>query len=358
MSSKKIISSLDVLGKFLAQFKSGEFKSDKSIADLNRIHKDNFLNIIEKAEQKNPWFTPENITSSFSAWSDLLDVAELENWLSTYTIPEYSDSSKTIGIVMAGNLPLVGFHDFLSVLLSGHKVNAKLSSKDDVLLPAIVKVLTQIDPDLNEKIYFEEEFLKGMDAVIATGSDNSSRYFDYYFKNIPHIIRKNRNSVAILKGSESDSDLKLLADDVFMYFGLGCRNVSMVYLPEGFPPTRLLDNFEHYHFLANHNKFANNHDYQKAILLVNSLDFLDNDFLILRENESLASPVATLHYQFYKNEKSLKNLLETNSEKLQCIVSKPGMVENSVDFGKSQFPDLKDYADNVDTMKFLLNLYT
>ena len=357
-SNFKLISALVKLGMFLSQFKNTDFEKNKDIPDLNDNHKDNFLNIIEKAEQKNPWFTPEFIRLALSSWGGLLKSSTLETWLGSYSIPANPESRKTIGLVMAGNLPLVGFHDFLTVLCSGHKIKAKLSSKDDVLLPAIVNVLTDIDPDLKESILFEEDFLKEIDAVIATGSDNSSRYFEYYFRKIPHIIRKNRNSVAVLSGKEKDEELKRLADDVFMYFGLGCRNVSMVYIPEGFQPTRLLDHFQHYHYLANHNKFANNHDYQKAILLVNSIKFLDNDFLVLREDESISSPVASLHFQFYKNKKELTQLLKRNSEKIQCVVSSPGFIENSVDFGNSQYPGLMDYADNVDSMKFLLNLYS
>lgn len=358
MVDNKVISAFDTLGRFLGQFSENPFREDPELVDLNRYAKDNFLNIIEKTEYKNPWFTPWFIQTAFGAWSANLTEKKLRNWISAYSWPVTSGNPKRIGLILAGNIPMVGFHDFLSVIMSGHIARIKLSSKDDVILPAIRDVLLLLEPSLEERIEFPEEYLKNMDAVIATGSDNSSRYFDYYFGKYPNIIRKNRNSVAVLTGEETDKELQLLADDIFLYFGLGCRNVSKIYLPEGFDLKRLMDNFGHYQYLANHNKFVNNHDYQKAILLVNRNEFLDNDFLILRNAKSISSPVACLHYEFYNDRDALMQELNLNAGIIQCLVSAADFLHEKVEFGRSQFPELNEYADNMDTIKFLLNLYS
>lgn len=353
---QKKISGFSKLGIFLSQFTDGKFTESDQMEDLNSEHKENFLNIIEKSCQHNPWFTPDFIYKSLEAWARLLRKEELNRWLLPYSKNYPLNKRYRVGLVMAGNIPLVGFHDFLSVLICGHIAHIKLSSKDEILLPAITGVLTSIDPDFDNQIEFTEEHLENIDAVIATGSDNSSRYFEYYFGKYPHIIRKNRNSIAILDGNESEEELKLLADDVFMYFGLGCRNISKVYLPQGFDPTVLLDNFDKYKFLGNHHKFVNNHDYQKAILLVNKIQFYDNDFLVLREDEKFSSPVGCLNYQFYNNPDALCEEMKLNREKIQCIVSHAEFVPQRTGFGKSQYPALNEYADNIDTIDFLLNL--
>ncbi len=312
---------------------------------------------IKQSNQHNLWFTEENILFSLNAISELLCEEKLNEWLFPYKNKIPVKYPKKIAVIMAGNIPLVGFHDFLCVLISGNIFIGKLSSQDKFLLPAVASELIKIESSFKDRIVFTEEMLKGFDAVIATGSDNSSRYFDYYFGKYPHIIRKNRNSVAILTGDENIEDLKKLADDIFLYFGLGCRNVTKIFVPENYNFSMLLEALEKYkHGLSMHSKYLNNYEYQKSILLINQVVHTDTGFCILKEDVLLASPISVLHYEYYSNiESVLKNISE-NAEKIQCLLAKEAHTESMVLFGKSQQPELWDYADRVDTMKFLLNL--
>ncbi len=253
---------------------------------------------------------------------------------------------------MAGNIPLVGFHDLLCILLSGHQLVAKLSSSDSVLMKFIKDSLIEIDPAFSEKIFFEER-LNNVDAVIATGSDNTSRYFEYYFRNIPHIIRKNRTSCAIILGEESSEEFSVLGKDIFSYFGLGCRNVSKVYIPENFDFIPMLKSLDSYQPIINHHKYANNYDYQKSILLINQIHFYDTGFLLLTKNENMVSPISTIYYESYKDQGDLNTKLKLNEEKIQCIVSARGWFNQSIPFGEAQFPAVDDYADGIDTLAFL-----
>ena len=299
----------------------------------------------------NPWFTNENINNSLSAWQEQLKVDMLTAWLSPYKLKEVVSQKKVL-IIMAGNIPLVGFHDFLTVLISGHKVVVKMSSTDNILLKVLIEKLICIAPEFNESISFIDDVKnRKFDAVIATGSDNSAKYFEYYFKGAKKIIRKNRRSVALLDGSESTMELKGLANDVFAYFGLGCRNVSKLFLPRGYDLNKLFEAFFPYSHLVDHKKYGNNYDYNKAIFLMGSNKLVENGFLLMKEDKSLFSPVAMLYYEYYNDIHSVEQFVEENAEQLQCVVSKKG-----IPFGGAQQPNLWDYADGVDTVDFLREL--
>lgn len=308
--------------------------------------------LAESARLENPWFTKQNVNLSLRGIMQYLQQSNLMQWLSQYDFNHVTP--KVIGVVMAGNIPLVGFHDFLCVLLSGHNIRAKVSSKDSVLIRHLVDELVAIEPRFRHRIVLTSDPLAGIDAVIATGSDNSARYFEYYFRKYPHIIRKNRTSVAVLTGTESDKDILELGQDIFSYFGLGCRNVSKLFLPCSFDLSRLLNVWEPYRDSILHHKYANNYDYQKSILLVNQTPFLDNGFILLVQSDKLVSPIATLYYEFYENTQEVKRWLTQNQEKIQCVVGNTEPA--SVSFGNAQFPRVWEYADNVDTMKFLAAL--
>ncbi len=309
--------------------------------------------LVLKVKNQNAWFTENSIEIALKGISKFLAVKNLTSWTSSYNL--HPVTAKKIGLAMAGNIPLVGFHDYLCVLLSGHHLVAKLSSQDSILIQFLSGELIRIEPRFKDYIHFEE-LLKGVDAVIATGSDNTSRYFEYYFRNIPRIIRKNRTSCAILLGEEPAEELTRLGIDVFTYFGLGCRNVSKLFVPEGYDFTPLLDSWQGYSEIIHHHKYANNYDYQKSILLVNGVPFLDNGFVMLTKNEASVSPISVLFYEEYKDQSDLNQKLTAHSEKTQCIVAAKGWYKESVSFGEAQFPEAWDYADKVDTLKFLSSI--
>ncbi|WP_317206474.1 acyl-CoA reductase [Allomuricauda sp. M10] len=313
-----------------------------------------FKEIVLRAEQENGWFTQENILYSLREWGKLLNQENIESWLSHYNL-NLVDTPKTIGIIMAGNIPLVGFHDFLCVILSGHKVLAKLSSNDKRLLPHLVKFLVGQDPSLQERIAFVDGKMEGFEAVIATGSNNTGRYFEYYFGQKPHIIRKNRNSVAILTGKETHEELVALGEDIFRYYGLGCRNVSKIYIPEGYDFEPFFKAMYKYGNIIHQHKYANNYDYNKAVYLMSDFKILDNEFLVLKEETALSSPISVLFYSYYSSEENLQKELEALNDQIQCVVSKQNKAGH-VDFGQTQKPQLDDYADGIDTMEFLLQL--
>lgn len=333
------------LGKYLTDF------CDKCYSNAPQVDQD-LKEIIARAGHHNGWFTEDNILFSLQQWGDLLTEKNIKDWLSNYSFNENSEP-KTIGIVMAGNIPLVGFHDFLSVLLSGNKVLAKLSSNDKVLLPYISNYLIRQEPSLSDKIEFTEDKLENFDAVIATGSNNTSRYFEYYFGKKPNIIRKNRNSVAVLIGNETEEELKALGEDIFRYYGLGCRNVSKIYVPKGYDFDSLFNALFHYQDIIHQHKYANNYDYNKAVYLMSEFKILDNGFLILKEDEALTSPISALFYSYYDDETSLREKLQNMEEQIQCVVSN---AERDINFGDTQKPSLSDFADGIDTMEFLLKL--
>ncbi len=312
---------------------------------INNLSGDEMDKLTQQAKLKNGWFTEESVKNAFEGISFMLEAQKLEEWVSRY--PNNNEIPKIVGIVMAGNIPLVGFHDLLSVLISGHFAAAKPSSDDTFLTQTIIDWILEIEPGFKKNLEIRDK-LKGIDAVIATGSDNTARYFEYYFKNIPRIIRKNRTSVAVISGDESDDELQYLGEDIFSYFGLGCRNVSKVFTPVGFDIRTLFPHFEGYNEIIHHNKYRNNYDYYKSIYLVNKTPHLDTGFLLVSSTEDLVSPISVLYHQEYENETSLLSILEQHKNKIQCIVGR-----DHIPFGEAQRPELWDYADNVDTMAFL-----
>jgi len=315
--------------------------------------------LINSSQFVNPWFTPDNVDYALKSIGHFLKVHLLEKWVNHYEAKNFEHCKpKTVAVVMAGNIPLVGFHDYLSVLISGHKLLAKLSSSDHQLLPLLNQILEKVEPCFSERVTFADGKLDHFDAIIATGSNNTSRYFEYYFEKYPHIIRKNRNAAAVLTGSESDDDLHLLGDDIFRYFGLGCRSVSKLYVPKNYKFDRFYEAIQDYVDVINHSKYKNNYDYYKAIYLVNKTPHLDNGFLMLKEDVQLSSPVSVLFYEEYNTINELKSILKNRSNELQCIVAagKPNYIHNSILPGRTQHPRLSDYADDVDTLKFLAGL--
>nr|WP_314803276.1 acyl-CoA reductase [uncultured Capnocytophaga sp.] len=309
--------------------------------------------ILEEAERKNAWFDRENCLMTLHHWAGLLKKENLSQWLSSYSIENIPQ--KRIALILAGNIPLVGFHDLLCTLLIGHTAIVKLSSNDKVLLPFLISELKNLTPIFEDKIIFTEEKLTDFDAVIATGSNNTARYFEYYFGKKPHIIRKNRNSVAILTGEETKEELELLGKDIFTYFGLGCRNVSKIFIPENYDFTNFFEAIYSFHSVMNHQKYINNYDYNKAVYLMNLEQLLENGFLLLKEDKHYASPIATLFYEKHTNISSLQERLTEDKELIQCIVSN-GSFPNSITFGQAQIPSLRDYADGIDTIAFLNNI--
>ncbi len=311
---------------------------------------EDWLAIQERAYLENQWFIPDFISKSVSNIArQFLDPLLLTRWAAGYQVPDSRASVKTVGIVMAGNIPLVGFHDLLSVFISGHQAVARLSSKDEVLIKHLVKKLYEWEVTIQNTLSFAER-LKGCDAYIATGSNNSGRYFDYYFGKYPHIIRRNRTSVAILDGTETAAELAGLASDIQLYFGLGCRNVTQLYVPEGYDFIPLLGSLKEYAHFMDFHKYKHNFDYHLALLIMGNKYYMSNESVILAENISAFSPVSQVHYQFYKDKASVIEKLKVGTD-IQCIVGK-----GQTAFGTAQSPSLNDYADGVDTMAFLAGL--
>ena len=312
--------------------------------------------VIRQAKVNNGWFTVDNIKQSLSAiQNEFLNKEKLEKWTSQYNIGE-NITAKRVGLILAGNIPMVGFQDVMNVFAAGHIAKLKCSDKDRFLIPHLIKVMTEIHPKASE--YFEvRERMNEIDAMIATGSNNSARYFETYFGKYPNIIRKNRNSLAIIDGSETEDDFKLLANDVFNYFGLGCRNVSKIYVPQGYDFNPILEVFHERKDLARHNKYQNNFDYNIAFQILNRTPYYNNGAVIMIESKELSSRIAQLHYEYISSEEALYQELVEKEEQIQCIVSKNSFRDlNVIPFGSSQEPTLWDYADNVDTMEFLVKL--
>jgi len=304
--------------------------------------------LINRQVSFNGWFTKENVRQSLRAIGEQLTQEELTSWSKEY---EYSRAPKKIGIIMAGNIPLVGFHDFLSVIVSGHSAVCKLSSDDKSLLPALAEHLIEFTPGLKERISFSSGKIGELDAVIATGSNNSMKYFEQYFGKYPHIFRNNRTSIAVFSGDETKEEIEQLGLDIFSYFGLGCRNVSHLVFPKGFDLDRFFEGIFPHSDVVNNNKYGNNYDYNKAVYLMNKLELLDNNFVLLRESKDLFSPLAMLHYHYYEQKDEVTAYIEENAENIQAIVG-----TDYLPFGSAQKPGLNDYADNVDTMAWLSSL--
>ncbi len=352
MSLEKRINAFVNLGEFLSQFSVNGIKKKEDI-----LHNDLFFDIfktqIKRAKESNGWFDDENVLFALSSWSKSLTQDNLTQWTSKYTFNE--TTPKTIAIIMAGNIPLVGFHDFLSVLISGNKVLGKLSSHDKYFLPLITKYLEYVEPEFKNHINFTDKELTDFDAVIATGSDNTARYFEYYFDKYPSIIRQNRNSAAILTGDETEEELKGLGEDIFRYYGLGCRSVSKLFVPKDYDFDKFFNAIFDYGDIINYNKYQNNYDYNKAVYLMSLFKLQENGFLMMKEDKSYSSPIATLFYEYYESESLLENRLNQDMEKIQCLVSNLPL-KKTVKFGDTQQPKLWDYADDVDTLNFLISL--
>ena len=307
---------------------------------------------IEAAIHYNAWFTKENVLKALDGIALMLSPKKLNDWLKQYDFKK--EQEKNIGVIMAGNIPMVGFHDALCILVSGNIMYAKLSSGDKRLLPLLMEVLVQIEPAFQDRIHFIEQLPKDLQAIICTGSNNTSRYFEYYFGKYPNIIRKNRNAVAVLRGTESIEELKKIGEDIFSYFGLGCRNISKIFIPKAYDFDILFQAIYNYKYVIDYHKYANNYDYNKTVYLMGKeKSLLENGFLLLKEDIGIASPVGTLFYEYYEDEEQLNQRLKMDKDNIQCIVSEK---KKDIPFGKSQRPELADYADGVDTMAFLERL--
>ena len=339
MTPEVRINAFSELGKFITGTVLGE--KNKFSSNLN--------DLIMSQERNNAWFTAENVRMALNVIGTELTSENLNSWISRYPALRHEQKPITAGVVMAGNIPLAGFHDFLSVLISGNRIIAKTSSKDSSLIKEISHILCSVSPDFNEYISFTDNALKDFDVIIATGSDNSSRYFEYYFGKYPNIIRKNRNSIAVIEGDETTEELENLGTDIFSYFGLGCRNVSKIFIPRGYDINNMVNKWDHLSGVIDHNKYANNYDYNKAIWMVNREKFTDTGYMLLKESTELSSPVSVLYYEYYNTEVDLLKKLSLQHEKIQCICGK-----KYTPFGKAQYPKLWDYSDNIDTMEFLL----
>ncbi|MBC8172929.1 MAG: acyl-CoA reductase [Chitinophagales bacterium] len=310
--------------------------------------KDALETLLQKTEMHNRWFTQFHLRLSLQVFAENYFAEEkLHDWANKYVIPE--EKMKTVGLILAGNIPFVGMHDLICVLMSGNKAKIKLSSKDMFFFPYLYQKLIELDRDFTGQVEFVDR-LENFDAIIATGSNNSARYFEYYFGKYPNIIRKNRTSIAIISDDDTDDRLFELGKDVFYYFGLGCRNVSKVYLPAGFEVERLFRIWEDYRYVIENNKYKNNYDYNRTLLLLNQTPHLANDFFMMVEEEKLFSPLANLYYEFYDTREALTEKISAIAENLQCVVAN---MEGNTPFGKTQYPGLSDYADHVDTMEFL-----
>ncbi len=342
-----------------------------TLVELGKWFTDTAVNdqeLLKAAEAHNGWFTKDSVISSFKSLSAMLEEDSLKAWFAQYNLGDQDESEgKTLGLIMAGNIPLVGFHDIISGLVTGCKVVVK-ASRDDAILPrAVVKKLEELNPSLKGRIQFVEGKLGEVDAVIATGSGNTTRYFDAYFGHMPHIFRSQRTGVAVLDGSESESDLEGLGNDMFTHYGLGCRSTTKVFLPEGFDLDRCFAQWVKWSDLSNHNKYANNYDYHKAIWLLNSEDLLENGFLLVKKDEGWVSPVGTLFIEYYSDAEDLANKIASYSDGLQLVTSRPNSPFRTLlseknssipqgNLGSAQCPSLTDYADSVDTIAFLQNL--
>ena len=349
MTLNQRISAFDELGQFFNFLAREKQPENEQLLHKFLYWKDDANLACRNAEAHNNWFTQENIRFALENWADALTENNLSDWVADYSL---SETPKNVGIIMAGNLPLVGFHDLLAVVLFGHRALVKPSSKDEKLLDLVIHYLQSIDEEFKDRIQ-KVERLENFDAVIATGSNNTARYFEHYFSQVPHIIRKNRTSVAVLDGSESKEDLMRLGEDFFRYFGLGCRNVTKIYTQKETQIQELIEAiFPWGENIVQQTKYANNYDYNRAIYLLSKDKFYDNNFVLIKEDEALHSPIAVLHYELYDDLEDVKTTLKNHEEEIQCVVSKLNL-ENRIDFGQTQHPTLTDYADGIDTLAFL-----
>ena len=334
--------------------KLGRFFSDYINNNLESLEKNKFDKAINESILHNSFFSKKNILKSLLSWSNVLTKKSIDDFLSNYLIKN-KKREKKIAIIMAGNIPLVGFHDFFCVIISGNFAVIKLSSKDSHLFKFILSFLVKENPDFDTKFDVVESKLEIFDAVIATGNNISANQFELYFKKYPKIIRRNRHSIAILNGNETKKEIELLANDIFYYYGLGCRNVSKIFIPNNYNLDILFKSFVLWDEVINKNSYANNYNYYRAIYLLNKEVFFDNGFVLLKESEKIGSPVGTIYFEYYKSENQIKEMIKKNNEKIQCIVSNNNYPK-TIKFGETQMPNLNDFADDIDTFNFLLKL--
>lgn len=343
LTLEKRIKAFSILGEIMLDGAAGKKSGISSV----------FASLIYELEESNPWFTPDNVKLAVESIGESISAENLILWMAHY--PQMKEPVKpgNIGIVMAGNIPLVGFHDLMSVLLTGNNAVAKISSKDDKLIKAVADTLIKTEPGFRNCIRLTSDTLSGFDAVIATGSDNTTRYFEYYFRGYPSIIRHNRNSTAFIEGNETAEEITNLAIDIFSYFGLGCRNVSKLYLPAGYNIDKMISHWNEFEKLREHSKYAANYDHSKAVMIVNRQPFIDSGFILLRHDKSLTPPMAVLNYEFYESEVEVKTEFNDLRERIQCITG-----HGFTPFGFAQKPFLWDFADDVDTILFLLKNFS
>ena len=334
--------------------KLGRFFSDYINNNLESLERNKFDKAINESILNNSFFSKKNILKSLLSWSNVLTKKSIDNFLSNYLI-KIKKREKKIAIIMAGNIPLVGFHDFFCVIISGNFAIIKLSSKDSHLFKFILSFLVKENPDFSTKFDIVENKLQIFDAVIATGNNISANQFELYFKKYPKIIRKNRHSIAILNGNETKKEIELLANDIFYYYGLGCRNVSKIFIPNNYNLDILFKSFVLWNEVINKNSYSNNYNYYRAIYLLNKEVFFDNGFVLLKESEKIGSPVGTIYFEYYKSDNQIKEMIKKNNEKIQCIVSNNNYPK-TIKFGETQMPNLNDFADDIDTFNFLLKL--
>ena len=334
--------------------KLGRFFSDYINNNLESLEKNKFDKAINESILHNSFFSKKNILKSLLSWSNVLTKKSIDDFLSNYLIKN-KKREKKIAIIMAGNIPLVGFHDFFCVIISGNFAVIKLSSKDSHLFKFILSFLVKENPDFDTKFDVVENKLQIFDAVIATGNNISANQFELYFKKYPKIIRRNRHSIAILNGNETKKEIELLANDIFYYYGLGCRNVSKIFIPNNYNLDILFKSFVLWNEVINKNSYSNNYNYYRAIYLLNKEVFFDNGFVLLKESEKIGSPVGTIYFEYYKSDNQIKEMIKKNNEKIQCIVSNNNYPK-TIKFGETQMPNLNDFADDIDTFNFLLKL--
>jgi hypothetical protein len=355
MSLDKRIEAFATLGKLFRNY----FQTEKESSSSTLLSKwsPEIKKLIQEQHIYNAWFTKKNVNYALNSWANLLTHDNLQKWINPYR--EQINKIKkisNIGVIMAGNIPLVGMHDFISVLITGNRFVGKLSSKDDLLLKLITNILCDIDSSFSDLIRFTDNLREHPDAIIATGSNNSARYFEYYFGKFPRIVRNNRNSISVLTGHENETDILNLANDIFTYFGLGCRNVSKLYVPEGYTFDHFFNVIEPWHILYQHNKYANNYDYHQSVYLMNKIPFLDNGFVLVKNDCQIYSPLSVIFYEYYSDITILAAEIKAKESEIQCIVTKENELERAIPFGKTQSPKLWDYADNINTLEFLIKL--
>ncbi|WP_185855954.1 acyl-CoA reductase [Blattabacterium cuenoti] len=350
---KTIIEVFDKLGCFLREFKKFYEKEKKTSSPFTKFFYP-FQNLIEKIPLKNSWFRRKDLLITIGHWGDLLQKDKIESWIKKYYFESFPKKKKTVLVVMPGNIPMVGFHDFLCVLLSRHRILIKLSEEDNLLLPFLCKIIIDINPLLEKEIKFTKNIFKEeFSYVIATGSHNTSRYFEYYFRKYPMILRKSRTSIAIIQGNEKKQNLMLLNRDIFTYSGKGCRSVGKIFIPYNYDLNLILEKSYPFEYIKKNKKYIDNYNYYLSIYTMNKIPLIKNSLVLFKEEKNYHSPISVVYYEFYKNLNHLKSSIQKNKEHLQCIIAND-IFSNEVAFGNAQFPKLEDYADNIDTIQFLL----